>query len=33
LYVAKFEEAVYVLHVFQKQTQRTPKPDIDIASM
>jgi phage-related protein len=32
LYVAKFEEAVYVLHVFQKKTQRTPKPDIEIAS-
>lgn len=32
LYVAKFEEAVYVLHVFQKKTQRTPKPDIETAS-
>lgn len=33
LYVAKFEEAVYVLHVFQKTTQRTPKRDIEIASI
>lgn len=32
LYVAKFEEAVYVLHVFQKKTQRTSKPDIETAS-
>jgi phage-related protein len=32
LYVAKLEEAVYVLHAFQKKTQRTPKPDIEIAS-
>jgi len=31
LYVAKFEEAVYVLHAFQKKTQKTPKKDIDIA--
>lgn len=32
LYVAKFEEAIYVLHVFQKKAQRTPKPDIETAS-
>ena len=31
LYVAKFEEAVYVLHCFQKKTQATPKQDIDLA--
>ena len=30
-YVAKFEEAVYVLHCFQKKTQATPKRDIDLA--
>ena len=30
-YVAKFAEAVYVLHVFQKKAQQTPKPDIDLA--
>ena len=28
LYVAKFEEAVYVLHVFQKKTRKTPWPDM-----
>ena len=32
LYVAKFAEAVYVLHGFEKKTQRTPKADIDLAS-
>ena len=31
LYVAKFEETVYVLHVFQKKTQRTSKHDIEVA--
>ncbi|MGE3979135.1 MAG: type II toxin-antitoxin system RelE/ParE family toxin [Nitrospira sp.] len=31
LYVAKFEEAVYVLHVFKKQSQKTPKGDIQLA--
>jgi phage-related protein len=29
-YVARFEEAVYVLHVFQKQTQKTARSDIEI---
>lgn len=28
-YVARFEEAVYVLHAFEKKTQRTPKRDIE----
>jgi len=32
MYVAKFEEAVYVLHYFQKKTQATSKQDKDIAS-
>lgn len=27
MYVAKFEEAVYVLHCFQKKTQRTRQQD------
>ena len=31
LYVAKFAEAVYVLHAFRKKVQKTPKPDIDLA--
>lgn len=29
-YVARFEEAVYVLHSFQKKTQKTAKQDIQI---
>jgi len=31
LHVAKFAEAVYVLHAFAKKTQRTPQADIDVA--
>ena len=29
-YVAKFEEAIYVLHAFQKKTQKTATQDIQI---
>lgn len=32
IYVAKFADAVYVLHAFQKKTQKTSKPDIDLAT-
>lgn len=32
MYVAKFEEAIYVLHCFQKKTEATAKKDKDIAS-
>jgi phage-related protein len=32
MYVAKFPEAVFVLHCFQKSTQATAKRDKDIAS-
>ncbi len=32
MYVAKFEEAVYVLHCFRKKTQATSKRDKDIAA-
>ena len=32
IYVAKFERAVYVLHAFQKKTQRTRKEDIELAA-
>ena len=32
MYVAKFEEAVYVLHCFQKKTQVTSKLDKAIAT-
>jgi len=31
IYVAKFADAVYVLHAFQKKTQRTARDDLDIA--
>jgi phage-related protein len=31
LYVAKFDEAVYVLHAFEKRSQRTAKSDIQLA--
>lgn len=31
MFVAKFEEAVYVLHCFQKKTEATTKHDKDIA--
>jgi len=31
LYVAKFEEAVYVLHVFEKRSQKTANSDIQLA--
>lgn len=30
IYIAKFEEAVYVLHCFQKKTQATSRRDKDI---
>jgi phage-related protein len=32
IYVATFAEAVFVLHAFQKKSQRTPKRDIDLAA-
>ena len=31
IYVAKFSEAVYVLHAFQKKTPKTSKQDIEFA--
>jgi phage-related protein len=31
MYVAKFEEAIYVLHCFQKKTEATTKQDKTIA--
>jgi phage-related protein len=31
LYVAKYGEAVYVLHAFEKKSQRTTKRDLDVA--
>ena len=32
VYVAKFAAAVYVLHCFQKKTQKTELRDLDLAS-
>lgn len=31
MYVAKFAEGIYVLHVFQKKTQKTSGLDVDLA--
>ena len=32
LYVAKFAKNIYVLHAFQKKTQRTRKEDIELGA-
>ncbi|KLU22661.1 hypothetical protein EOS_29715 [Caballeronia mineralivorans PML1(12)] len=32
VYLAKLADAVYVLHCFQKKTQRTSKADLDLAT-
>jgi len=32
LYVTKIEDAVFVLHVFQKKTQQTAKRELDLAA-
>ena len=32
LYIANIEDAVYVLHVFQKKTLQTAKRDLDLAA-
>ncbi|MDP2109789.1 MAG: type II toxin-antitoxin system RelE/ParE family toxin [Thiobacillus sp.] len=32
IYVAKFKNAVYVLHAFHKKTQKTRKEDIELAA-
>jgi len=31
VYVAKFADAVYILHAFQKKTQQTRREDIELA--
>lgn len=31
VYIAKLEDAVYVLHAFKKKTRRTAKADIELA--
>ena len=33
LYIARFAEAVYVLHAFQKRTRATSERDIELARM
>lgn len=32
IYIAKFVDAIYVLHCFQKKTQKTSKADLDMAT-
>ena len=32
IYVARFADAVYVLHCFQKKTQKTSQRDLDLAA-
>ena len=32
IYLASFAEAIYVLHCFQKKTQKTAKADLDLAA-
>lgn len=32
IYVARFADTVYVLHCFQKKTQKTSKADLDLAA-
>jgi len=32
VYVAKFANAVYVLHCFQKKTEKTSKTDLELAT-
>jgi phage-related protein len=32
IYVARLEDAIYVLHCFQKKTQKTRKADLDLAA-
>ena len=32
IYVAKFADAVYVLHCFRKATRKTSKADLDLAA-
>jgi len=32
IYVATFEDAIYVLHCFQKKTQKTSPKDLELAT-
>jgi phage-related protein len=31
IYVAKFEESIYVLHAFEKKSRKTKRGEIDLA--
>lgn len=31
IYLARFEEAIYVLHCFRKTTRKTAQPDLELA--
>ncbi len=31
IYIARFAEAVYVVHAFEKRTRKTPKRDLNLA--
>jgi phage-related protein len=33
IYFARRDDAVYVLHAFQKKTERTPKRELDLATL
>ncbi|MFO1429176.1 MAG: type II toxin-antitoxin system RelE/ParE family toxin [Candidatus Competibacteraceae bacterium] len=33
IYVAKLDDAIYVLHAFQKKSQRTSRTDLNLAKM
>ena len=32
IYVAKLKEAVYVIHCFEKKSQKTSRPDLELAA-
>ena len=32
IYIAKFADALYVLHCFQKKTEKTSKADLDLVA-
>lgn len=32
IYLAKFADAIYVLHCFQKKTEKTSRADVDLAA-
>ena len=32
IYVAKFKDAIYVLHCFEKKSQKTSRGDLDVAT-